>query len=62
MFFISKRRFEEKIWKEVDDLREKERSERKYWELAGRIASLEIEVKKLKGENVPHDVVAPEIF
>lgn len=61
MFFISKRKFEERIWKEVNDLQQKEWLERRHWELAERVSSLEIEIAKLKGETVINDVAVPKM-
>ena len=62
MFFISKRRFEERVWKEVDNLHQKEWVDRRHWELAERVSSLEIEIAKLKGETVINDVAVPKIL
>ena len=62
MFFISKRRFEERIWREVDNLRQKEWADRRHWELVERVASLENEIAKLKGETVINDVAVPKML
>ena len=61
MFFISKRRFEERVWKEVNALQQKEWDDRRHWELVERVASLEIEIAKLKGETVVNDVAVPKM-
>lgn len=62
MFFISKRKFEERVMREVEDLRHKDWIDRRHWDLAERVSSLEIEIKKLKGEPVNNDVVAPKML
>ena len=60
MFFISKRKFEERVWKEVNDLQQKEWNNRRHWELVERVCSLEIEIAKLKGETVATNAVVPK--
>lgn len=57
MFFISKRKFEERVWKEVNELQHKDWIDRRHWELVEKVTSLEIEIAKLKGESVSKEAV-----
>lgn len=59
MFFISKRRFEERIWKEVNDLQQKEWNDRRHFELAEKVYQLEERLNRIEGIQNQSDVAKP---
>ena len=59
MFFISKRKFEERVWKEVDNLQQKEWADRRHLELAKRVYKLEERLNRIEGIQNQSDVTMP---
>ena len=59
MFFISKRKFEERIWKEVNDLQQKEWNDRRHFELVEKVYQLEERLNRIEGIQNQSDAVMP---
>ena len=59
MFFISKRKFEERVFREVDNLRQKEWADRRHVELVEKVYKLEKRLNRIEGIQNQPDVTMP---